>query len=986
MSSNVSAIREALALTLHYDNVKRKEAENYLASLERQLEYPQVLLQMIGAAVSANPADFSVRQSASIIFKNLVKKYWKIDAANPLSDFEIANSDKVVIKNYIIETICIAPTSIQKQLAESITIIAKHDFPHQWAHLLPQLIQKLAINDPNTTLGVMITANSIMKRFRFVMKSDALFSDIISCITAFGVPLMEKYRLNGLLVESSSGDKASLQTLLETHRLMTRVFFSLNWQDLPEFFEDSMAIWMEEFRKFLVYKNPLLSDADEDAESGPVENLQVAILENINLYASKYEEEFSSFLGTFTQIAWQLLIEVGSQPKYDNLIATALKFLTSVSSKQINVGLFNDQVITDIVQHIVVKNMSCADIDQENFRDNPTDYIRKDLEGSDQDTRRRSAMELVRGLLKFFAGPVTLTCKSCIGALMEQSRASSSWQPKDTALHLLLAVVVKTQMSTQGIRDFNPSIDIGEILNLYLLPELCDADINARPIIKADVIKMIYVLRGSFTRDVLLNLLQQVMRYLSSKYVVIQTYAALCIEKFLCLKDLESNKTMLSKEQLSPYLHPLFTSLFHVLDNKDLPANDYVMKCIMRILIMVGADVKPIAAMIMTSFTHALDRACKNPLNPQYNHYLFECLAVLINATCDKAAFSDAEVAGCCQLFESALFAPFQAVLLQDLVEFVPYAFQIFSLLLHSYPASASLSDAYRALFQPLLSPVLWEQRNYVPALTDLFCSYIARGPTDIITPNNLTGILGVFQKLLAARATEVFAFRILDMLYCSLPAATLAQYNPTIFQLLLTRLQERSKESRSPQIYVKSFMSTVCLFAAAYDAPALIDTMAAVDPGVLHGVVTHVWTPKLADNIAACSRGDRRHIIVGGAAILSHPSVVARADTWKALLQSVVATIQVDATSGSDGSQAVSAEFDNEDNQISEADITYAKLAAVTPLYATCRRVDPSVPPHRHFAAAMKALNEQHGGAIMSSVEGFLSEDQKVTFSNCML
>ena len=41
---------------------------------------------------------------------------------------------------------------------------------------------------------------------------------------------------------------------------MTRIFFSLNWQDIPEFFEDNIAIWMTEFMKYLTYKNVLVED------------------------------------------------------------------------------------------------------------------------------------------------------------------------------------------------------------------------------------------------------------------------------------------------------------------------------------------------------------------------------------------------------------------------------------------------------------------------------------------------------------------------------------------------------------------------------------------------------------------------------------------------------------------------------------------------------------------------------------------------------
>jgi hypothetical protein len=33
--------------------------------------------------------------------------------------------------------------------------------------------------------------------------------------------------------------------MMSALRTMARIFFSLNWQDLPEYFEDHMAEWME---------------------------------------------------------------------------------------------------------------------------------------------------------------------------------------------------------------------------------------------------------------------------------------------------------------------------------------------------------------------------------------------------------------------------------------------------------------------------------------------------------------------------------------------------------------------------------------------------------------------------------------------------------------------------------------------------------------------------------------------------------------------
>jgi exportin-2 (importin alpha re-exporter) len=237
---------------------------------------------------------------------------------------------------------------------------------------------------------------------------------------------------------------------------------------------------------------------------------------------------------------------------------------------------------------------------------------------------------------------------------------------------------------------------------------------------------------------------------------VVQTYAALCVERFLTVKDKgpAGSGQRITKEHLKEHLQPLFAGLFAALENPDLPENDYAMKCIMRVLSVVGSDIAPVTALVLQHLTTALERVCKNPVNPHFNHYLFECLAVLVRSCCGTGA-GPPPGAGPdpCAQFEGLLFPPFQAVLAQDVTEFVPYVFQILAQLLNARPAAqCGLSAPYQALLPPLLSPTLWERKGNVPALTDLVRAYVGKGVAHILASNSLTGVLGVFQKLLASK------------------------------------------------------------------------------------------------------------------------------------------------------------------------------------------------------------------------------------------
>ena len=61
---------------------------------------------------------------------------------------------------------------------------------------------------------------------------------------------------------------------------ITRIFHYLNYQDLPEFFEDNIGVWMGHFLNLLESDNKLLQ-TDDDEEPGILEELKSQICDNI---------------------------------------------------------------------------------------------------------------------------------------------------------------------------------------------------------------------------------------------------------------------------------------------------------------------------------------------------------------------------------------------------------------------------------------------------------------------------------------------------------------------------------------------------------------------------------------------------------------------------------------------------------------------------------------------------------------------------------
>lgn len=82
--------------------------------------------------------------------------------------------------------------------------------------------------------------------------------------------------------------------------------------------------------------------------------------------------------------------------------------------------------------------------------------------------------------------------------------------------------------------------------------------------------------------------------------------------------------------------------------------------------------------------------------------------------------------------FEEALFPVFQGILQQDITEFMPYVFQMLSVLLEVREASGPIPEPYWALFPCLLAPPLWDRRGNVTPLIRLLSTFIKQGSAQI--------------------------------------------------------------------------------------------------------------------------------------------------------------------------------------------------------------------------------------------------------------
>lgn len=838
MDPQVAQLAEVFGRSIQPDRDVIRQAEEHLKAVSAQPGYAIAVLQVIAAG---DAVGVDVRLAAAVNFKNTVKYRWvPTEQALEAGTQPIPDPEKGQIKQLLTGLMLSTPPLVRAQLSEALTLISGHDFPAAWPQLLPELKERLAGANGDVAVinGVLQTANSIFKRYRDQYRSNALVSELAATQDEFApVCLKTTKELVAMLPAAAAGDMDRLRALLAALRLCCRIFYSLNAPGLTPLLESQLDEWMDVFHTLATFQNEQLAAADAAGDSekeGALDAVKAAVCANINLFMEVNEEEMEKYLQIFVTDIWHLLMQVTQRPGQDNLAMNAIRFLTTVA-KSVHSKLFADaNVLKQICESIILPNLRVRAEDEEVFEMNPIEYIRRDSEGGDSDTRRRAAADLVRALTDTFEAQVTELFTGYVGALLQENAANpqEGWRAKDCAVYLVMAVTVKGRTGERGATTTNRLVNVGDFLTQQVLPELQDPKVDSRPILKADALKFVTVFRSQLPPATLLSLLQPCTALLGSESVVVHSYAATAIERFLALK--EGGQSKLSVAEVLPLAQGILQGLFSAFQQPDSAENEYLMRAVMRLISFLGPQIAPVAPMCLQALANMLVEVCKNPKSPGFNHYLFESVAALIkHGTAGQPQQRST--------YEGTLFPAFNIVLQNDVQEFHPYVFQILAQLIELH-TDTPLSPSYMMIFPPLLNPMFWERPGNIPALTRLLVAYLSKAGQQIVAGGHLTAMLGVFQKLIASKANDTYGFMLLRGIVEFLPLAAYQQYMPTVWQLLFTRLQG----SKTPK-FTRGFVLFLAFAICKIGAQAVSSSMDAVQPKIMLMILQQVWVPNLS-------------------------------------------------------------------------------------------------------------------------------------------
>lgn len=436
-------------------------------------------------------------------------------------------------------------------------------------------------------------------------------------------------------IEENKSDKEKLTQAFTQLNLMIKLMYDLNCQDLSPMVEDNVQSIANLLLKYLLYDNQLLH-TDDDTESGLLEFVRAGIFEVSTLFVQKYSDVFGPHVDQFVANSWNLLTTVGHETKYDILVSKALQFLTSTTGIPEHAKLFeNESTLSQVIEKVVLPNIALRESDEELFEDEPIEFIRRDLEGSDSDTRRRAATDFVRQLSNKFEELVTKTVLQYTNHYLAEytKDPASNWKSKDTATYLFSAIAAKgAATATHGITSISNHVDIANFFQNNLASDLVN-DSGLHPILKVDAIKYLYLFRSIITPAQWQEVFPMLVKHLGSSNYVVYTYAAIAVERVLAFHD-ANGQPIVPAANITPLAKELLEHLFQLVEKDPSPPkvqeNEFLMKCVMRVLIVIKEAVVPHTEVVLEHLVKITRIISANPSNPRFYYYHFESMGAFI--------------------------------------------------------------------------------------------------------------------------------------------------------------------------------------------------------------------------------------------------------------------------------------------------------------------------------------------------------------------
>ncbi|ORM40684.1 Exportin-2 [Babesia sp. Xinjiang] len=646
--------------------------------------------------------------------------------------------------------------------------------------------------------------------------------------------------------------------LLEALTSITKIFTYIHAIDLPECCEDNIDLYLGSMVELLRFSDPVILQV---GHLGVVPKLKVAICKLMRYYAERYQEVFHPFVFQCIDGMVELCRGLSQNSDDDRLCSAILEFLTAAASTHWGPRgnrtnpFTNSEYLADIIRGIVLPHIGFRECDLFLIEDCASEFVQRELDTGTGHSRRFSAINFLKKLVSTYGQMV----QHLLNQFAQNVSSANDYKLKE----LYLQIIICSNFTTN--EGFNLHTYFSEHLRVDLLREsqsLQNTQDNI--LIVMAILKFVFTFKKHFPVTELTSLISPITSFLRHPNDAVRFLAAETLNRIAPL--VRENKDQLKQ----PMLQALECLL--KLMQSEAP-NEFYVRCLMRIFQFLRQDVCESGFLMLSVIVERIKVASNNPVNPIYNHYLFECLAILLRTHLEAGSLDAVS------RIEQVLIPMIAIIIQQDMHPFVPYGLQILYILLR---ASQQPGPTYVQLFSHLVCIDNWKSStaNAQGAVKLLVCYFERYTLFEQEIMGNMERILSIFHFCLTHRKLSMVSLDILNGVFRYLPVAFYSKFIGTIVTVLLTFLHNMKISNCVPRVITSIALLATSLHMQNY-TPGFVDILEGIQSGITQSFLQVVYLPNARKVLALESK---RVLVVGTSIILGSPVVQRLSETFAML------------------------------------------------------------------------------------------------------
>ena len=658
--------------------------------------------------------NINLRISASIFLKNYIQDYFYDSSNNAiLNKHKIMDENsKSFFKEKILQLLLNVENNILPHIIEMVKIIVQNANGYLviWPNLMTFIGDVLKKHDISKSKYIYQLIAKIIKRYHIESKSHPLFKEIINTMEHICQPMTDDalniIKFFNTYESNPKNDEVMMQCIQMMNKIMS-IFYSLNYQDFPEFFEDHLQEWINILidTVLLPNKNSNMNNINKNLFDMVIK-LKAKTLKNINYYYYNYYEDVENYIQQFSSSVWTVMCTCKINDNFSKLMKELLDYF-KCGFQMRRMNNLNMEQLNKIIEKIILPNMTMSEKEIEDFLDNPVEFLKVEFEEYDMSSNKYFSINLLQLIISNYPEVNKQIIAPKINKFLEEYNKDNSknWNKKLVVINLLFASCIKTFAQRYGVTELNPNsmyTDIESLINEIFIKEF--QNYKSPTIIQTYSLKFLSTFRLQISdQNKLGQIILMLIEILNNCNEVTQYACLLCLDLIINMKDLKTRKSstieIVNNDNI---FNKLISSLLNFIGKN---TNIFAMRCFFRaIRLTQDQKLQSLAQSINDSMNAILKLIIKNPQTDEFNYYFFETCALIMkkfvvnnNNNMDLTLVKN---------FENTLRNDLNLVLQNNVTDLLGYTFQLFAYYLY-------LTNDNNNFYQNILTNILTNNKMW---------------------------------------------------------------------------------------------------------------------------------------------------------------------------------------------------------------------------------------------------------------------------------